>query len=239
MNSIKAGISLAVALLILVAVGLSIRWLSGKRNEDERVIIPAGTQALIDSLKRTADSARVYREEKGRLADSVTKLGDALRARTGPARAVAEARRYLADSLARRAQRAETARDSAVSWHAAYVAERAGGDSLRSVVARQDLAAREDSVARAALRTGWDADIRRLADETKARQDLETAIAKANECEVLWVVDCPTRTQAAIVAGIAGVALGIWGDDLARETKERVRAGPGRAPMRISLSVRF
>jgi hypothetical protein len=231
----SAAVKAALAIVALVVLALTVRWILGKRNEDERVIIPPETQARIDSLERTADSATTLRLEKQQLADSATRLAAALRAATRPARDSGAAAGNTADSLAILAQRAETARDSAVLWHTAYVARTTQVGQLETVVAAQDAAAVQDSVAIDALRSGWAADVQRLAAETQTRRELQAAIAKANECRLLWVVDCPTRTQAAIGGALLSGAIALWGDDLVDAVKSSTRDRRAR----LSLSVRF
>lgn len=189
---------LTIAAVVVVAVGLV--WFSTPAPT-----LPPKVQAAVDRHVQASavDTSVVHRLERDTAA--IAKVQRIAASEQRHLEAVATTEKNRADSLAGVAAAAETARDSAMAYHAALDASRARGDTLQKALG-QATTELQASAAHVAVSDSIAAVWKRHAfrGDTVISQLLPLALHR-DSCRILWVLGCPSRKQSAVAGTVAGV----------------------------------
>lgn len=197
-----------LAILVLVgalAASIAVIW----RHRHGVDALPPAVLAAVEHEK--ADRARVDSELIAASLEAVAAQQRQAEAETRAEQLRSIARRFsdYADSLARKAERAHTAQDSASYYRSAYLVRTDERDTLLHALAEKDTALRAANERAASFRQGLV-----IADSARQRADsvLDATVhaVRVAECRVpltFGLVHCMSRTHAALV----GVALGVGG----------------------------
>jgi hypothetical protein len=190
----------AGTLAVLVVAGV-VLWRRGRVDP-----LPPAVRTAVTNEK--ADRARVDSQLVAATleAQAAQRRQDAANARAKAAERRARAIGLQADSLAREAQHASTARDSALFYRLAYTARTSERDTLLVALAGKDTALAE-AERRAVALTRSDS-INRQA-RTRADSVLDAVVASVTVCTVPGTfgrVRCPSRKVALAVGIVGGLA---------------------------------
>lgn len=200
-----AGLSVAG----LVVVILLVAWALKSCEAPDHPKIPPQDQTTLDSLKRTDSSFHRQQDSIITIIIHDTVKANAVNASAEKSKANAAVIGRQADSLAKLAEVAKTAADSAREYHNAFDARTRERDTLLVTIVKKDSTLRVERAVASGWRDLYVADTaRRVATEDINRR-LQRDIARLDTpCRIVGPIPCPSRTVVGVVSAVAGVLAG-------------------------------
>lgn len=203
----KAGLAIAGVILLLI---LGTYWLRPRSTP-----LPPKAQVQVDrdQIARAVDTAEVNRLA-GEQALAKTRELAAGRARKTLEDSAAH-EHHRADSLAAIAAQVQTSADSsAQAWRHAYESRTREADELRRSLDSAKAETQHADVQVAKADTTAAVDLRHAVRADSLTHTLIDVASQGDRCKVLWVINCPSRTESAVAGAVVGAATAALGYEL-------------------------